>query len=118
VNRLTPEIVSDAFARTGMEPLQLSYFSLPAEGQRRQCCGLYAVAVSREPVSPHSGLMFLNRLSELAGVSIDYARAFAWGWDCEAPDSSRRWSREERQGFEDGRAAWLAVGEGKEARRA
>lgn len=115
MNRLTPEIVSDAYARVELTPARMQYG--PNASFPGRCDALYAVAAAREsPIRRPSGMTPDQYLAQLAGVSADYATGFTWGWDCQTPDPNREWSAEARQGFEDGRAAWLAVGEGKEAR--
>lgn len=113
MNRLTPEIVSDAFRSTGKTPVRMRWGSPTAP----ECDGLYAVAAAKEsPLRRPAGMTPEAYLAELVGVSPDYATGFTWGWDCQFEDPNREWSAEARQGFLDGRAAWLAVGEGREAR--
>lgn len=124
MNRLTPEIVAAAFDQIGAVPARgvsgpsgISPPCVPTDC----CCGMYAVLAAGGVRPLVRAIHRLDAMAILAaglGVTRRYAEGFAWGWDCglikgeqTAPDDE--WHR----GFLDGRAAWQAVGEGREARR-
>lgn len=122
MNRLTPEIVAAAFEQIGAVPAQMMFGPGPYRDSLQpldQCCGLYAAAAARGlPARRTLDQSQYEYLGRIAGLSEPYARGFCWGWDNDQGRPGDAHLKDVQAGMLDGRAAWLAVGEGKEARRA
>jgi hypothetical protein len=81
INRITPEMVKEAYQSTGMEPIQ-EFYIMP---QKKCCCALSAVALHKE------GVDFVDKLEKAfhkRDLLIDtlllnrrYANGFISGFD-------------------------------------
>lgn len=99
--------VVESFKKTGL-------IAVRGFGSGNRGCGLIAHVMARHQLitNPCDESKSYERLSELAGVSRDYAISFTWGFDSRASRAScmsfKEWNEE---GFNDGVAAAREVAE-------
>lgn len=127
---ITPESVWQAYAATGMEPVNHAWWRQWLPGDRQGACGLMALALHavgyrRDEWPGVSGHQFLTqyllehpttRLTDLVPVRLAYAQGFVHGYDggMLSPHSIKpHWLTEDmgeyQRGHDAGRAAWKYV---------
>jgi len=96
MNRISPEMVLEAYKKTGLKPMQGDLF--PRDGC---ACALGSFAAMNGYKDTANALLFLNNLT-----SHDYVNAFGEGFDGERFHS---YGDKFDNAFRDGQEAWEAV---------
>jgi len=104
MRRLTPGEVRQAYIETGLHPIRKLWYDELDTGEK--CgCGAGAILVHEGKGEIMAHIVFREEIAEALGCTDPYLQMFLYGFDgIDLPDRGPV-----PVGYEDGRAAWLAV---------